>query len=70
MNETPYQSIAVAAGFSPRFHQVLAEANRIRDRFGARSDMIYVGKHDAATEAKFAEAITQLETAARFRCAL
>ena len=61
MNETPYQSIAVAAGFSPRFHQVLAEANRVRDRFGARLCMIYVGKHDAATEAKFAEAIVQLQ---------
>ncbi len=61
MNETPYQSIAVAAGFSPRFHQVLAEANRVRDRFGAHLCMIYVGPHDAATESKFAEAITQLK---------
>ncbi|MEO5719748.1 MAG: universal stress protein, partial [Chthoniobacterales bacterium] len=61
MNETPYQSIAVAAGFSPRFHQVLAEANRVRERFGAQLCMIYVGKHDAATEAKFAEAITRLK---------
>ncbi|MDQ3116239.1 MAG: universal stress protein [Verrucomicrobiota bacterium] len=60
MNEFAYQSIAVAAGFSPRFHQVLAEANRVRDRFGARLSMIYVGKHDATTESKFAEAITQL----------
>jgi nucleotide-binding universal stress UspA family protein len=60
MNETPYQSIAVAAGFSPRFHQVLAEANRVRERFGARLSLIYVGQRDAATEQKFSEAIAQL----------
>ncbi|MGI8957732.1 MAG: universal stress protein [Chthoniobacterales bacterium] len=61
MNETPYKSIAVAAGFSPRFHQVLAEANRVRDRFGAQLSMIFVGKRDATTEAKFNEAIAQLK---------
>lgn len=56
----PYRSVAVAAGFSPRFHQVLAEANRVRERFGAALSMIYVGKHDATTERKFAEAIKTL----------
>ena len=61
MSEPPYKSIAVAATFSPRFHQVLAEANRVRDRFGARLSMIYVGKKDAATSAKFADAITTLK---------
>ena len=44
MSETPYRSIAVAATFSPRFHQVLAEANRVRERFGSELSMIYVGK--------------------------
>jgi nucleotide-binding universal stress UspA family protein len=60
MNEPPYRSIAVAVTFSPRFHQVLAEANRVRERFGSRLSMIYVGKRDAATVEKFADAITKL----------
>jgi nucleotide-binding universal stress UspA family protein len=60
MNEAPYRSIAVAATFSPRFHQVLAEANRVRERFGSRLSMIFVGEHDAATEEKFADAIAKL----------
>jgi hypothetical protein len=60
MTETPYRSIAVAAAFSPRFHQVLAEANRVRERFGSRLSMIYVGKRDAATARKFAHAIAKL----------
>ena len=60
MSETPYRSIAVAATFSPRFHQVLAEANRVRDRFGSRLSMIYVGKRDATTARKFADAIAKL----------
>ncbi len=60
MNPPPYRSIAVAATFSPRFHQVLAEANRVRERFGARLSMIFVGKHDSTAEQKFAEAITTL----------
>ncbi len=61
MNETPYRSIAVAAAFSPRFHQVLAEANRVCERFGSRLSMIYVGKRDAATAKKFADAIAKLK---------
>ena len=60
MSETPYRSIAVAATFSPRFHQVLAEANRVRTRFGSALSMIYVGECDATTTRKFAEAIEQL----------
>ncbi|MGI8891542.1 MAG: universal stress protein [Chthoniobacterales bacterium] len=60
MSEIPFQSIAVAAAFSPRFHQVLAEANRVRERFGAHLSMIYVGQCDSTTEAKFAEAIEAL----------
>ena len=61
MSEPSYKSIAVAATFSPRFHQVLAEANRIRDRFGAQLNMIYVGKREAEAEQKFAQAITKLK---------
>lgn len=61
MSETAYRSIAVAATFSPRFHQVLAEANRIRERFDSGLSMIFVGKHDAATERKFADAIAKLK---------
>ncbi len=61
MKETSYRSIAVAATFSPRFHQVLAEANRMRDRFAAALSMIYVGKRDATTIAKFSEAISKLK---------
>ena len=60
MSETPYRSIAVAATFSPRFHKVLAEANRVREHFGSRLSMIYVGKSDAATARKFADAIEKL----------
>ncbi|HEX4640727.1 MAG TPA: universal stress protein, partial [Chthoniobacterales bacterium] len=61
MTEAPYRTIAVAATFSPRFHQVLAEANRIRERFGATLSIIYVGKKDATSAAKFSEAITKLK---------
>lgn len=58
---TPYRSIAVAATFSPRFHQVLAEANRVRLRFNSALSMIYVGKCDATTTRKFSEAIAKLK---------
>ena len=61
MSETPYRSIAAAVTFSPRFHRVLAEANRVRDRFGARLTMIYVGKRETATTQKFAAAIAELK---------
>ncbi len=57
----PYRSIAVAATFSPRFHQVLAEARRIAERFGAPLSLIFVGKKDAATERKFAEAFAAVK---------
>jgi nucleotide-binding universal stress UspA family protein len=60
MSEPAYRSIAVAATFSPRFHQVLAEANRIRERFGATLSVIFVGKRDAATSRKFGDAFQKL----------
>lgn len=61
MNETPYRSIAVAAAFSPRFNQVLAEARRVRDRFGSTLSFVYVGKRDATTTRKFADALKALQ---------
>ena len=60
MSQTPYRRIAVASTFSPRFEQVLAEAKRVRDRFGAELNLIYVGDKDEQTEARFAEALTAL----------
>jgi len=35
MNPSTYKKVAVASTFSPRFEQVLSEAGRIRERFGA-----------------------------------
>ncbi len=61
MGEIPYRSIAVAATFSPRFQRVLAEARRVRDRFGATLSFIYVGKCDATTTKKFAAALKKLQ---------
>lgn len=61
MTVAPYKSIAVAATFSPRFHQVLAEARRVRERFGATLSFIYVGKCDATTTRKFSEALAELQ---------
>ena len=61
MSEPPYRIIAVASTFSPRFYKVLAEANRIRDRFEAELRIIYVGEKSEETTAKFAEAIGRLK---------
>ncbi len=60
MNEPAYQRIAVASAFSPRFEQVLAEAKRVRDRFGAELNLIYVGKKNAETTKRFAAALAEL----------
>ncbi|MGI9089040.1 MAG: universal stress protein [Chthoniobacterales bacterium] len=60
MNEPPYKKIAVASAFSPRFEQVLAEAKRVRDRFGAELNLIYVGKKDAQTSKRFADALAAI----------
>ena len=56
----PYRTIAVASTFSPRFLQVLAEAKRIRDRFGSDLNLIYVGERTAETTAKFQEVLSGL----------
>ena len=57
-DELTYRRIAVASAFSPRFEQVLAEAKRVRDRFDAELNLIYVGEKDEHTERRFAEALT------------
>lgn len=66
----PYRTIAVAATFSPRFLQVLAEAKRVRDRLGSELDLIFVGdKTDAALErfrAAFEELALPLESRIHF----
>lgn len=56
-----YKKIAVASTFSPRFRQVLAEAKRIRDRFGSDLSLIFVGSRNAETEAKFSEVLRELD---------
>ncbi|MEO5719970.1 MAG: universal stress protein [Chthoniobacterales bacterium] len=60
MNEPTYRRIAVASTFSPRFEQVLAEAKRVRDRFGAELHLIYVGEKSAETDQRFAVALAEL----------
>jgi len=60
MSDSPYRTVAVAATFSPRFLRVLAEAGRVRERFGAELKIIYVGRKDAATSKRFADAIAKL----------
>jgi nucleotide-binding universal stress UspA family protein len=60
-NSSPYRTIAVASTFSPRFLQVLAEAKRMRDRFGSDLRLIYVGQQNQETTAKFADVLQKLE---------
>ena len=57
-DELTYRRIAVASAFSPRFEQVLAEAKRVRDRFAAELNLIYVGEKDEQTERRFADALS------------
>ena len=62
MDETPlYRSIAVASTFSPRFEQVLAEAKRICQRFGAELSLIYVGERSDDVAARFVQTLSRLE---------
>ena len=60
-DSSPYKSIAVATTFSPRFKHVLAEAKRIRDRFGAKLHLIYVGTRNQEIPRKFSDVLTELE---------
>ena len=57
---SPYKTIAVATTFSPRFRQVLAEAKRIRERFGADLHLIYAGNRDEDIAKKFSNALADL----------
>ena len=61
MLDPSYRTIAVATTFSPRFEQVLSEAKRIRDRFGSRLTLIYVGERNAETTRKFRDVMGQLQ---------
>ncbi len=61
MVDPSYRTIAVASTFSPRFVQVLSEAKRIRDRFGSRLNLIYVGERSEETTRKFSDIISELE---------
>ena len=58
---SPYKTIAVATTFSPRFKHVLAEAKRIRDRFGAELHLLYVGTRNQETSRKFSDVLAELE---------
>src|SRR5437667_7396702 len=60
-DSSPYKTIAVATTFSPRFKPVLAEAKRIRDRFGAELHLIHVGKPNQETPRKFSDVLAELE---------
>src|SRR4029077_14127133 len=57
IDPSPYRSVAVASTCSPRFEQVLAEAKRIRDRFGSELSLVYVGEKSEETTAKIAAAL-------------
>ena len=60
-DSSPYKTIAVATTFSPRFKNVLAEAKRIRDRFGAELHLIYAGTRNQETPGKFSDVLAELE---------
>jgi nucleotide-binding universal stress UspA family protein len=61
MNPSNYKKIAVASAFSPRFEQVLSEARRIRDRFGADLSLIYVGERNDETTRQFQNILGRLQ---------
>ena len=58
---SPYNAVAVASTFSPRFKQVLGEAKRIRERFSADLHLIYAGERNEEIAKKFSDALAQLE---------
>jgi len=61
MNPSSYKKIAVASTFSPRFEQVLSEAGRIRQRFGADLSLIYIGDRSEETAKKFQNILGRLQ---------
>jgi len=60
MIDPPYREIAVASTFSPRFDHVLSEAKRVRDRFGSKFSLIFVGDKTEEVTAKFRAAVRRL----------
>jgi nucleotide-binding universal stress UspA family protein len=60
-DSSPYKTIAVATTISPRFKHVLAEAKRIRDRFGAELHLIYVGRRNEEASKRFSDVLAELE---------
>lgn len=60
IDPSPPRNIAVASTFSPRFEQVLSEAKRMRDRFGAELSLIYVGEQSEMIAEKFRDALSRL----------
>lgn len=56
-----YKTIAVASTFSPRFEQVLSEAKRMSERFGAALSLIHVGERNPETTKKFDAALARLQ---------
>lgn len=61
MIDPPYETVAVASTFSPRFLQVLAEAKRVRDRLCRELQLIYVGECNDETSNRFTSALLKLE---------
>jgi len=61
MNPSTYNKIAVASTFSPRFEQVLSEAGRIRERFGADLSLIYIGERNEETTKRFQDILGRLQ---------
>ena len=61
MNPADYRKIAVASTFSPRFEQVLSEAGRIRERFGADLSLIYIGERNDETDKRFQNILGRLK---------
>lgn len=55
------RKFAAAVTFSPRFLQVLSEAKRIRDRFGAQLALIYAGERTDEIEERFSNARAELQ---------
>lgn len=51
---------AVAATFSPRFHAVIAEADRISRKFGARLSVLHAGERSDEKVEKFHDAFAAL----------
>jgi nucleotide-binding universal stress UspA family protein len=51
----------VASTFSPRFEQVLSEAGRIRERFGAALSLIYIGESSDETAKRFQGILGRLQ---------